>query len=82
MKKYPCPCCGYYTLPEEPPGTYFVCPVCYWEDDEVQFGEPDYSGGANSISLNDARQNFRAYGAIEESIRDAVRPPMEDEMSP
>ncbi|MDR2992886.1 MAG: hypothetical protein LBV11_03505, partial [Bacillus cereus] len=23
--KYTCPCCGYRTLEEEPPGTYEIC---------------------------------------------------------
>ena len=26
--RYACPCCGYLTLPEEPPGTFDICPVC------------------------------------------------------
>ncbi|MEH7657210.1 CPCC family cysteine-rich protein, partial [Bacillus velezensis] len=34
--KYTCPCCGYRTIEEEPPGTYEICNICYWEDDEVQ----------------------------------------------
>ncbi|MBL1704243.1 hypothetical protein DXB51_09685 [Bacillus cereus] len=45
--KYTCPCCGYETLEEEPPGTYEICSICYWEDDEVQFNDPDFEGGAN-----------------------------------
>ncbi len=35
--RYACPCCGYLTLTEKPPGTFAICPVCFWEDDEVQF---------------------------------------------
>ncbi len=27
--RFPCPCCGFLTLPEEPPGTYDICPVCF-----------------------------------------------------
>ena len=34
--RFACPCCGYLTLSEEPPGTYEVCPVCDWGDDDAQ----------------------------------------------
>lgn len=58
MKKYRCPCCGNFTLSEQPPGTYEICPICGWEDDEVQFYDMDYAGGANELSLNQAKQRF------------------------
>lgn len=51
MKKYHCPCCGYRTLEEKPPGTYQICEICFWEDDDIQFRDPDYEGGANELSL-------------------------------
>lgn len=60
MKKYKCPCCGFYTLNEEPPGTYEICPICNWEDDIVQYNDPDYEGGANIISLNEFRKQFES----------------------
>ena len=41
---YHCPCCGYRTLSEQPPGTFEICPVCYWEDDNVQFNDPTFRG--------------------------------------
>ena len=56
--KYACPCCLYYTFEEKPSGTYDICPVCYWEDDIVQLADPDFSGGANDVSLNLAKENF------------------------
>ena len=46
-------------MDQEPPGTYQVCPVCGWEDDKVQFKNPDFSGGANSLSLNQAKEQYR-----------------------
>ncbi len=67
MKKYICPCCGNYTLDEEPPGTYEICKICYWEDDDFQYKNPDYDGGANLLSLNKARENFIILGGISES---------------
>lgn len=77
---YPCPCCGFLTLREKPPGTFAICPVCYWEDDDVQFRDPTYVGGANSVNLEQARKNFAKYSAITESLRENVRPPQEDEI--
>jgi len=56
--KYACPCCGKYTLHEKPPGTYEICSVCKWEDDEVQFADPTYAGGANNLCLNEARKHY------------------------
>jgi nitrogen fixation-related uncharacterized protein len=79
-KGYPCPCCGYLTLGEEPPGTFYICPVCFWEDDNVQYDDPDYKGGANEMSLNEAKASFRAIGAISPKKLKDVRPPKEDEI--
>lgn len=56
--RYPCPCCGYLTLGEEPPGTFAVCPVCAWEDDNVQYHDHEYEGGANAVSLSQAKAIF------------------------
>ena len=82
VRKYPCPCCGYYTLSEEPPGTYNICPVCFWEDEPLQFTVPTYKGGANGVSLEKAQQNVRVYGWAEERSKEHVRPPLPDEYPP
>jgi Cysteine-rich CPCC len=78
-KRWLCPCCGYRTLDERPPGTYEICPVCFWEDDNVQFDEPDREGAANGVSLNVARRNFRDFGAMERRFLQYVRAPRPDE---
>ena len=78
-KKYRCPCCDYYTL-EEGPGYFDICPVCYWEDDGFQADNPDYSSGANGISLNQAQENFKNFGAVEKIFLHSVRPPLPEEM--
>lgn len=57
---HPCPCCGFRTMTGEWRGTYDLCPVCGWEDDGVQYDDPDYRGGANLESLNEARTAFFA----------------------
>lgn len=73
IELYTCPCCGYKTLEECPPGTFEICPICHWEDDNVQFEDPFYEGGANRVSLYEAQRNFMKYGASEEIFIDSVR---------
>jgi hypothetical protein len=77
--KHPCPCCGYQTLREPPPGTFETCPVCRWEDDNIQFEDPTYEGGANRVSLRQARKNFRRHGVSDKRRRHSARPPNLDE---
>ncbi len=79
-RRYPCPCCGHWTLGEPPTGTYDICAVCFWEDDPVQFDALDYEGGANTPSLNQARRNFREFGAHDKGYESSVRPPVAHEL--
>lgn len=51
-----CPCCGKYAFEEK--GAYEICPVCGWEDDPYQRRNPDFAGGANTLSLNEARRYY------------------------
>jgi hypothetical protein len=78
-RRYPCPCCGYLTLDEPPTGTYAICKVCFWEDDNVQFHHPDWTTGANNVTLDQARENFRAHGVSETRFAAHVRPPLPEE---
>jgi hypothetical protein len=78
--KYACPCCGYHTLAEQPPGTFEICPVCYWEDDNVQYSDPTLKGGANEDSLEEARANFKEFRASSRRFVAAVRLPADDEL--
>jgi Cysteine-rich CPCC len=78
--QYPCPCCGYLTLDETPPGTFNICEVCFWEDDNVAFDDPDFAGGANVVSLNTARDNFKKFRASDERWVTVVRPPLGHEV--
>ena len=78
IKKYKCSCCGYFTLTDEP-GHFDICSVCYWEDDNIQLADPDYVGGANGVSLNQARDNYKRFGVSDKCSLSSVRPPQEDE---
>ena len=57
-KNKKCACCGEYSLPAE--SVFAICPVCGWEDDEVQNENPSLQGGANEMSLEEAKQAFRS----------------------
>ena len=51
--KISCPCCGKSMVEE-----YDICEVCNWENDPVQLWNPDRPGGANIMSLNEAREAY------------------------
>ena len=57
MKDYPCPACGFQVF-DEPPGSYDICPICGWEDDDVQLRFPGMTGGANKQSLFEYQRSF------------------------
>ncbi len=80
-KLYPCPCCGYRTLNLEPPETYIICPICFWEDD----GDIGAACGyrwveSNQVCLRQAQQNFIAIGACEPQWLKDVRSPTPDDV--
>lgn len=54
---YPCPCCGFLVF-DRPAGSYDLCRICDWEDDQVQLEHPGMSGGANTESLAEAQREL------------------------
>lgn len=78
LTKHQCPCCEYWTLDGEQ-RRYSVCPVCYWEDDPLQFDNMDMDFGANGISLREARETYQKIGACSEEYIELVRTPKTDE---
>ena len=75
-----CPCCGYMTFQDYFPGSYEICPICFWEDDFIQFENPDYEGGANKTSLRIAQKNFYKFGACDLGMTKHVRKPSESDV--
>ncbi|CAI3676883.1 Membrane protein [Clostridium neonatale] len=74
MREYfTCPCCGYITLESE--HEYDICPICFWEDDWIQFEEVDLQDGANKVSLRQAQKNYIEFGACEKEMLCHVRKP-------
>ena len=51
-----CPVCGKYDFPEE--NSFDICPICGWVNDGVQTDNHNYAGGANYLSVNEARIEF------------------------
>lgn len=78
--KYSFPCCGYYTFDNKPNGNYDICPVCFWEDDPVQLNDIHFKGGANKVSPEQGRMNYKLFGACEEKMKKYVREPLPDEL--
>jgi len=78
-RHFACPCCLFLTLSER--GGFDICKVCFWEDD----GQDDRDaaavrGGPNgTLSLEQARKNYAAFGACEERFKKNVRPPLREE---
>ncbi|OEJ95841.1 CPCC family cysteine-rich protein [Streptomyces thermolilacinus] len=77
----PCPCCGHLVFDIEDgwPGSFAICPICWWEDDAQQFRWPFMPGGANRVSLVEAQGNFQSYGACDQYGRRFVRRPTDEE---
>jgi uncharacterized Zn finger protein (UPF0148 family) len=51
-----CPVCGQYEFADEDDND--ICPVCHWENDSLQTEDPDFEGGANDMSLNQAKKAY------------------------
>ena len=75
-----CPCCGFKTLSEL--AGYEICPVCFWEDDGQNDSDADIvRGGPNySLSLSQARENFKKHGSCERKHIQNVRKPKNEEI--
>jgi len=72
VSEYPCPCCGYLVF-DEPPGSFDICPICFWEDDIVQLRFPQMGGGANTLSLHQSQQNYLEHGVSDLRFAGNVR---------
>lgn len=70
MNNIKCPVCNNFTFPADDfPGSHIICSLCVWEDDDVQYYNPEFKGGANEVSLNQAKRNFKLYGISDPSIK-------------
>jgi predicted RNA-binding Zn-ribbon protein involved in translation (DUF1610 family) len=76
--KFPCPCCGHRVHDREP-GFHQICPICGWEDDLSQLRFAQMPGGSNTVSLEEAQQNYRDYGASQRRSVGNTRAPVDGE---
>lgn len=58
-----CPVCGQYEFEME--DDYDICNVCGWENEKYQITHPDEEGGANRMSLNQAKKAWAEGKPIE-----------------
>ena len=77
--KIKCPCCGYYTIDSIDEIIFDICEVCFWQYDEIAHNNPSFNIGANKVSLNDARINYKKFGACDSKFRNLVRKPLTEE---
>ena len=78
---FPCPCCAYLTMPKLR-GSCGICPICLWEDDLEQWDDPDDADGANHVSLNEARENYRRHAVSDLRKAGRQRAPLPEEIPP
>ncbi len=48
-----CACCGKAVV-----DFFDICEICGWENDLLQNKKPDFKGGANKMSLNEAKKAY------------------------
>lgn len=70
----PCEVCGYLTFAVHERGRFFTCPTCFWEDDGFH-DDPDQpcDGPNGDLSVNEARKNYKQFGACERDMIKHVR---------
>ncbi|MBA9087225.1 hypothetical protein FHR92_003707 [Fontibacillus solani] len=80
MKRIQCPCCYNFTIVSEDEVVVEICDVCFWQFDVVAHSKPNLSIGANHISLDLARENYKKFGVCKPEFKKMVRAPFEEEL--
>ena len=69
-KNIKCPVCGKYNFESE--NDFDICTVCGWENDGVQYDDHNFAGGANDLSVNEARIEYFLLNAPNTRTRASV----------
>ena len=78
--EYPCPCCGYLTLPvPKEHAIAYICPVCCWENDVFIASDDEPSDENHGITLKEGRENYKVFGACSKEMIVHVRKPKPEE---
>ena len=64
-----CPCCNFISLSQQ--DSFEICPICFWQNDVLD--DEGYSG-ANGITLQEAKENYRKIGACSEEMIKNILP--------
>jgi hypothetical protein len=81
--RIPCACCEFLTFYKEDEGHYFICPVCFWEDDRLDTNyEIETSAVNHDMTLKEGKQNYKKLGAVQERLVKYIRPPLDEEIAP
>ncbi len=75
-----CPCCNCLTIDDSNYPIVEICEVCYWQYDVTAQKHPDERIGPNSVALNEAKENYKKFGAVEYKFVPFVRKPRNDEL--
>ena len=80
-KGYACPCCGYLTLPvPQKEAVSYICPVCFWENDVFIQSAAEPSDENHGMTLAEAKENIRQFGACCEQMLSYVRKAFPEEI--
>ena len=73
--------CGYLTLPmPQKEAVSYICPVCFWENDVFIQSAAEPSDENHGMTLAEARENFRQFGACCEQMLSYVRKAFPEEI--
>ena len=71
----PCPCCQNITIPNHGDALAYICPVCFWEIDSFLRSDTEPSDQNHGLTLRQARENYRTFGAVLPDLKQHCRPP-------
>lgn len=77
--KSKCPCCGFLTIPNNGDANAYICPVCMWEIDLFIKSDDEPSDLNNGLSLKEATNNYKKFGAVLKRLKEYCREPKEYE---
>ena len=82
MSRIQCPCCGCYPYKNYDEAFFQICPICFWQFEELSHDKPYQAfGGANgTLSLDQARKNYKKHGVANLAHRESVRNPLSKEL--